>query len=154
MNLKFESLPPKTRLIYRAMMSISPRVLVRLTYPSHYPDTLEALTQLDKLTSLLKKHGNQGIWFLDQQARGAPFFWLLLSRYLDKEELPYSWYHIVNSGNPQHLKAGTSVSGFHYQKGLDYFFLKKIIPILDHPNDQDNLHYGVFGNLQAWIFLL
>lgn len=154
MQLKIESLPAKYRLIYRSMMSISPRVLVRLTYPTHYPDTLEALDQLDKLTGLLKKHGNQGIWFLDQQARGAPFFWLLLSRYLDKEELSYSWYHIVKSDNPQHLKAGTSVSGFKYQKGLDYFFLKKIIPIINQPNAQYNIHYGAFGNLQAWIFLL
>lgn len=150
MNLKFESLPAKSRLVYRSILSISPRVLVRLSYPAIYPDTLEAISQVEKLAGLLKKHGNQGIWFLDQQPRGAPFFWLLLSRYLDKEDLSHSWYHVVGSGDPKHLQAGTSISGFHYQKGVDYFFLKKILPLLKQPNPK----YGVFGNLEAWLCLL
>ena len=150
-SLMYDGLPYSQKRIYRSMVRVKPRVLACLTYPAHYPPIPEALDQLDRLLRMLKKTGNQGIWFLCHQARGAPFFWLLASRYIEKDALASSWYHIVDSHDPQHLKAGTSISGFDFKKGSENFLLKRILPLAADLDFQ----YGIFGNLvlkiRSWI---
>ena len=150
-SLMFDGLPSGQKRIYKTMMRVAPRVLVCLTYPSSYPPVPTALDHLDKLLPMLKKAGNQGIWFLCHQARGAPFFWLLVSRYVEIDALSSAWYYIVNSHDPQHLKAGTSISGFEFRKGSENFLLKRILPLADAPDFQ----YGIFGSftlkIRSWI---
>jgi len=150
-SLMYDGLPYSQKRIYKAMRRVTPRVLVCLTYPSRYPPVPTALGHLDKLLRLLKRTGNQGIWFLCYQSRGAPYFWLLASRYIEKDALASSWYHIVGSHDPQHLKAGTSISGFDFRSGSENFLIKRILPLADGLNFQ----YGIFGNLalriRSWI---
>ena len=133
------------------MLRVTPRVLVCLTYPASYPPVPKALEHMDRPLRLLKKAGNQGIWFLCRQARGAPYFWLLASRYIEKDALASSWYYIVGSHDPQHLKAGISISGFDFRRGPENFLLKRILPLADALDFQ----YGVFGSLalkiRSWI---
>ncbi len=93
-NPMFDLLFSKRGRILQTAMRLSPKVLVCLTYPSIYPELPIALDQLRRLVNQLKKDGNRGLWFLAYQARGAPFYWLLLSRYVEKEVLSSSWYHI------------------------------------------------------------
>jgi hypothetical protein len=146
-----DGLPYGQKRMYRAMKRVTPWVLVCLTYPASYPPVPKALEHLNRLLRMLKRAGNQGIWFLCHQARGAPFFWLLASRYIEKDALASSWYHIVGSHDPQHLKAGISISGFNFRTGSENFLLKRILPLADGLDFQ----YGVFGSLalkiQSWI---
>ena len=62
-----------------------------------------------------------------------------------------SWYYIVGSHDPQHLKAGISISGFDFRKGPENFLLKRILPLTADVDFQ----YGVFGSLalkiRSWI---
>ena len=150
-SLMFDGLPYSQKRIYKAMLRVTPRVLVCLTYPSSYPPVPKALEHLNKLLRMLKKVGNQGIWFLCHQARGAPFFWVLASRNIEKDVLASTWYHIVGSHDPQHLKAGISINGFEFRRGPQNFHLKRILPLADGLDFQ----YGVFGSLalkiRSWI---
>jgi hypothetical protein len=107
-----------------------------------YPSPAVSLSHLDKFVSYLKEQKNMGIWFMDSQSRGAPFFWLLVSKYVPKDELAKTWYEIVGSNDPSHLKVGASVSGFYYDRGSDQFLEKIISPGTKNPD----FRYGVFGN--------
>lgn len=46
---------------------------------------------------------------LEFQDRGAPHYHILITGILDRQELSRMWYDIVNSGDPRHLQAGTSI---------------------------------------------
>ena len=74
-----------------------------------------------------------------------------MARYIEIDALSSAWYHIVNSHDPKHLKAGTSISGFEFRKGSENFLLKRILPLADASDFQ----YGIFGNLalkiRSWL---
>ena len=139
------NLSPKTMM--RVLKSYSPRVLVRLTYPAKFPQPGEAVMHINQICEYLKKKGNRGMWFLCQQARGAPFFWMVLSNYVPKEDISRTWFEIVGSGDPAHLKAGSSVSGFQYKKGSGQFLEKVIFPYLNN----STIPCGTYGSFKARI---
>ena len=56
-SLMFDGLPYSQKRIYKAMLRVTPRVLVCLTYPSSYPPVPKALEHLNKLLRMLKKVG-------------------------------------------------------------------------------------------------
>ncbi len=132
---------------HRILKLFRPRVLVRLTYPVKYPSPSEAIKHLDLAIRCLKKQGNQGVWFLSFQQRGAPFFWLALSKYVPKDSFAQKWFEIVGSGDQAHFQSGVSINGFHFAKGIDQFLEKSIVPVMKNPDFQ----YGTFGNLKATI---
>ena len=71
-SLMFDGLHYSQKRIYKAMIRVTPRVLVCLTYPSSYPPVPKAMDHLNKLLRMLKRAGNQGIWFLCYQAEERP----------------------------------------------------------------------------------
>lgn len=131
----------------RIIKQCRPRVLIRLTYPSNYPALTEALVHLERVIAYLKAQKNQGLWFRDTQPRGAPFFWLLVSCYVPKDQLAKKWFEIVGSNDPAHLKAGVSVSGFQYERGADQFLEKVILPAVR----KTGFRYSTFGNWRARV---
>lgn len=132
---------------HRLLSVIKPKVLARLTYPLKYPAPEEALKHLMNMVSYLEKQGNKGLWFLSFQTRGAPFFWLMLSRYVPKDELSKRWFEIVGSNDLAHLRAGVSVNGFKFLRGSEELLRKKILPLSYVPN----FKYGTFGSLKAKV---
>ncbi len=136
--------------LHRLVRTIEPRVLVRLTYPRVYPSAAEARKHLDKLMDHFQGRNNCGLWFLCFQARGAPFFWLMLKTFVNKDQLSRTWFEIVDSKDPAHLLAGVSVSGFQFSKGSYQFITKTILPTIKSPQFQ----YGTFGNLKAKLLSL
>ena len=129
----------------RIVRHCQPRVLIRLTYPALYPDPEKSLAHLKRIVGYLKDQKNAGFWVRDIQSRGAPFFWLLVSRYVPKDQLAKTWYEIVGSADPAHLKAGTSVSGFQFERGYEQFLKKTILPGIKTPG----FRYGTFGSWKA-----
>lgn len=136
--------------LLRLVRTIKPRVLVRLTYPKVYPSAAEARKHLDQLIDHLQRWNNSGLWFLSFQARGAPFFWLMLKTFVKKDQLSRTWFEIVDSKDPAHLLAGVSVSGFQFTKGSYQFVSKTIQPIINSPKFQ----YGTFGSFKAKLLSL
>lgn len=132
---------------HRLLLAIEPKVLARLTYPSKYPTFEDSLNHLSKVISFLEEEGNKGIWFQSAQTRGAPFFWLLLSKYVPKDDLSKRWFHIVGSNDPSHLLAGVSVNGFQFLRGSEELLRKKILPL----SYAQNFKYGTFGSLKAKV---
>ena len=86
----------------RLVSHYKPRVLVRLTYPSQFPPPSAARKHLNKLMDYLQGESNKGMWFLTAQERGAPMFYLMLTRFVPKDVLAKKWFGIVASGDPAH----------------------------------------------------
>ena len=138
----------KTAKKLECILSIfQPKVLVRLTYPSIFPDSAHALKDLNRAITYFAKSDNRGMWFLCFQERGAPYFYLMLSKFVPKDELARAWYEIVGSNDPAHLKAGTSVSGFQFQRGAENFLEKIIGPV----SVRTDFKSGTFGSLKAKV---
>ena len=132
---------------HRLITLIKPKVLVRLTYPSIYPGTEESLRHVSVIISYLEGEGNKGLWFQSFQARGAPFYWLILTKYVPKDDLSKRWFHIVGSNDPSHLLAGVSVNGFEFIRGAEELLRQKILPL----SYSENFKYGTFGSVKAKV---
>jgi hypothetical protein len=96
-------------------------VLITLTYPGEYPkDPHLWKSQLDRMGKRLRRKAPCAafLWKLEPQERGAPHFHVMGIgvRYIDREWVARSWYEIVGSGDPDHLKAGTRIEA---PKGMD-----------------------------------
>ena len=89
------------------------RVYIVLTYPGEFPcDGLKVKRDIEAFRRWLKRQGiKEMFWGLEFQERGAPHINVLLDNRVDKEKLSKSWFKIVGSGDPAHLKAGTSIAG-------------------------------------------
>ena len=86
------------------------KAIVCLTYPSEYPEDGRAFKRhLDTFQKRLKRLSIQGFTCMEFQERGAPHYHILITGILDRHELSRMWFEIVNSGDPQHLQAGTSI---------------------------------------------
>lgn len=83
-----------------------------LTYPAEYPcdgkivrEHRHAIIRKLKVKSL-----KEYTTVLEFQDRGAPHIHILHDMHIPYKWLAEQWYKIVNSGDPKHLKAGTSVN--------------------------------------------
>lgn len=91
------------------------RSFVTLTYPVEFEVTcaeskrhLKLFTQ--RLDRLFSDQANFAwFWFLEFQGNGQIHYHLLLTHYIHKKLLSQYWYDICQTGNPKHLKSGTSI---------------------------------------------
>jgi len=100
--------------------------MLTLTYPEDYPtDGAEVKEHLRRFMQELRRcfyrSKNKNLtdcvqvqfkpiscfWFLEFQKRGAPHFHIFTTWSPSKEWVSTTWYRIVNSDDPKHLKAGT-----------------------------------------------
>ena len=102
------------------------QALVTLTYPSAFPDGVQAKRHLNAFLTLLRKRypGLAYFWVLEHQRRGAPHFHLLLSVRVPKRWLSQAWAQIVRSGDSRHVRAGTRVEAPRSQRGARRYLLK------------------------------
>lgn len=104
-------------------------LFVTLTYPRVWPDEPTVWKRhLDTwLKRLERKYERTAvIWKLEFQSRGAPHFHLLVfgPRWIDAKWLSRSWYQVVDSGDINHLKAGTKVERIRSWKGVMFYASK------------------------------
>jgi hypothetical protein len=81
---------------------------VTLTFPADYPTIERAKRDLDTFLKRLARKFPEvaGVWKLEPQKRGAPHFHLLIWGVEEgdlKKFVPFAWYEIVGSGDPNHL---------------------------------------------------
>lgn len=105
------------------------KALAHLTYPKVFPtDGREVKRHLDMFGKRMHRMRAIwprfcGLWIMEfQPERGAPHIHALMNVRLGYELLSDWWYEIVDSGDPLHLKAGTSIE--EPRKDLASYFLK------------------------------
>lgn len=99
-NLKFY-----LRNVIHLMDSIS-----TVTYPNDFPrDGRVIKKHIDSLGKRLARKGIDLLWVMEFQERGAGHFHIFTTQPVDRQWIAKAWYEIVGSGDPKHLKAGTSV---------------------------------------------
>lgn len=100
--------------------------MLTLTYPNIEQDGKLVKKHLNHLLSLLRYHHPtlSYLWFLEWQRRGAPHFHILVNVFVPKDWLSETWYRIVGSGNPDHLKAGTKAEALRKKDGGKRYAVK------------------------------
>jgi hypothetical protein len=107
-------------------------LFLTLTYPADWPHEWqhwkEHLSHFG-VTLIRKWFGASAVWKLEPQDRGAPHFHLMVwgVPFMPAEWLAKVWYEIVGSGDPRHLKAGTSVERARSFKGVMCYAGKKYL---------------------------
>jgi hypothetical protein len=81
-----------------------------VTYPDVFPSDGRVIKRhADMLGKRLARKGIRYVWVMEFQERGAGHFHIFTDKPVDRQWLALAWYEIVGSGDPNHLKAGTSV---------------------------------------------
>ena len=108
-------------------------LFVTLTYPESWPGEWqhwkEHLNRWWNHCVERKWKCAASVWKLEPQERGAPHFHLMIwgIPFMPHEWLAQSWYEIVGSNDPRHLKAGTSVERVRSYKGVMSYCGKKYL---------------------------
>lgn len=108
----------RRRLLYLAarlrVTKVRRSLFITLTYPGVFPDPVVAKRDLATWWKRAERKWPSAscIWRVEPQRRGAPHFHLLVFGvgFLDKQWLSESWYSVVGSDDPRHLRAGTQVA--------------------------------------------
>ena len=103
---------------------------VTLTYPQNFiNDGEEVKEHLNAFLQFLRRRKVKYIWVLEFQKNGSPHYHIAIDEYINHKLIAYRWYKIVNSGNPDHLKAGTQIkkinSDKHAQRYMSKYLKKK-----------------------------
>lgn len=114
-------------------------LFVTLTYPGEYPSSSDEWKRhLDNLARALGRVGcgRLGIlWKLECQKRGAPHYHLLVWGVRNIRSfrlwLAETWYRIVGSGDPRHLRAGTSVERIKSHRSVMSYVAKYMSKLED-----------------------
>jgi hypothetical protein len=99
---------------------------VTLTYPKHFPGWERAKRDLRTFKERVVYHYPLAwaVWVEEFQQRGAVHFHLIMcfdsqiDLYCFRSWLSRSWYEVVDSGDPQHLKAGTQAVPVFTKRGV------------------------------------
>lgn len=125
-----------------------------LTYPNEFPTDMEIVKgHWTLMRKWLVDQGIQGIWILEfDTTRGAPHFHLLTTTdAVHRRSLSYRWAKIVDSGDPNHEQAGTSVRRIdNVDAAINYYHDAKK-PQKRVPEGVVNVgkFWGVFGGLKS-----
>ena len=135
------------------------RYMHTLTYPSDFPHDGRIVKYhlrryLQEVGRLAKANGRERefscFWFLEFQERGAPHFHIFTTEFIDFRWCRETWYHIVNSGDIHHLKAGTRVEALKGGRGGTVSYAKKYAAKQEQKEVPDGYHdcgrfWGIVG---------
>lgn len=123
-------------------VALEKALLVTLTYPREWPAEMVACKR--HLVNLFKRVRREtakvsAVWKLEYQKRGAPHFHLLVlgAPFIDHEWLAQAWYEVVDSGDPNHLKAGTQVAPLKKADRAIFYVGKYMSKIDKHEDIED-----------------
>lgn len=123
--------------------------MITLTYPEEFPKSGKvAKAHLNRFLKWMREQYPNDIvdylWVMEFQERGAPHFHILCNKWFDYDRIAEVWYRIVDSGDKNHLFAGTQIkearkiNGLkHYMVQYAYKYMQKIVPA-------DFVHVGRF----------
>jgi len=101
--------------------------IITLTYPSNFSlDGRLVKSHLNAFLQYLRRRNIKYLWVLEFQQRGAAHFHILVSDYINKNELSNEWYNVVSSGDEKHLQAGTQIQAIKSERHL-YGYLSNYI---------------------------
>jgi hypothetical protein len=134
-------------------------LFVTLTYPKRYSgDWSDWKRDLDVLIKRMRRKWNKCsiVWRLEYQERGAPHFHLLVfgADFIPHRWLARAWYDVVQSGDPNHLKAGTEVRRVKSFRQVCYYAAKYISKVQDAPSRADGRMWGIYGREFLPVFLV
>lgn len=115
------------------------KAFAHLTYPPGLNlDGREVKKDLNTfLTALRREHpGVLYAWVLEFMKNGLPHYHLVFDRFIDKNWLSQTWYRVVDSDNPDHLKAGTKITGIKNPMGA-MFYLSEYLSKADQKRIPD-----------------
>lgn len=129
---------------------------IDLTYPDNMRDGKKAHRHLRAfLKRMLRAWGKDwklaGIWKRETQERGAIHFHLMVwgAPYIPHGWIAEAWYEIVGSGNPDHLKAGTSVSRVKTAKRAAIYASKYQSKEVEEGEEIEGRWWGMFGDWES-----
>jgi len=107
------------------------RLMLTLTYPKAFPsDGREVKKHLNAfLTALRRRFPDLSyLWFLEFQIRGAPHVHIIMSKgtasRANQKWVSQAWYDICQSGDPNHLTAGTRTEWIRKRDGARRYAIK------------------------------
>lgn len=111
-------------------------VVVHLTYPNEFPmDGSIVKKHLHSFLDWMSKRDYKNAWVLEFQIRGAPHFHIMIDKEIPWQDVADRWYKIVDSKDPKHLRAGTSVEAIRSKGGMAVYMVgylnknkQKIVP--------------------------
>ena len=107
------------------------KTFITLTYPADIScDGKKTKTYLNAFLQYLQRKRLKHVWVLEFQLLGAPYYHIIATRYIDKDELSERWYKIVGSGDEKHLKSGTQINYIRSKNQL-YGYLSNYIKNLE-----------------------
>jgi hypothetical protein len=107
------------------------KAFITLTYPAEYPcNGSETKAHLNAFLQFVRRKGIKCVWVLEFQSKGAPYYHVIVSEFIRKQEIAERWYRIVGSGDERHLRAGTGISSIRSKEQL-YCYLSNYIKKLD-----------------------
>ncbi len=146
------------RRLLRLMASINQEVaglplFITLTYPASWPGTPKIWKRhLDTFLKRLRRGMPEswGIWKLEPQRRGAPHYHLLVWGVdrIEKDWLSHAWFHVVGSGDDNHLRAGTQVQKAQSWRHATHYAAKYVAKVVERPDsswDAPGRWWGRFG---------
>lgn len=126
--------------------------MVTLTYPRVFPNRGKDVKRNLKAFIQYMRRVDQGVsylWFLEFQKRGAPHIHILyrmVSSQLEKTAVSQRWYEIVNSGDNNHLLAGTRVEKLRKPDGAARYAVKYAMKTKQKQVPEDYQDVGTFWN--------
>lgn len=111
---------------YAANTSVEFRNMLTLTYPNIETDGKLVKKHLNHFLTRCRQRleSFSYLWFLEWQKRGSPHFHILTPQFIPYDWVAAEWYRIVDSGNPDHLAAGTRVEALREKDGGKRYAVK------------------------------
>lgn len=110
-----------------ANMPVAFPTMITLTYPDQW-ETNGAIVKANFRAMLqwLRRRIRplSYFWFLEFQRRGAPHFHLFIQGWIKPKVLSRAWYRIVESGDVNHLRAGTRIERVRKKGGAARYAVK------------------------------
>lgn len=123
---------------------------IDLTYPHVMQDGRRARRDLFTFLKRLKRAfpGVSGIWKMELQERGAIHFHIMGwgADWIPHDWLAAAWYEICDTGNPDHLAAGTSIHAVHSAKRAGVYASKYQSKEVEGYQDIEGRWWGMFGD--------
>lgn len=102
--------------------------MITLTYPQNFITNGEEVKyHLNRFEKFLNSENAKYCWVIEFQENGSPHFHIILDKFINYKKVAENWYKIVNSGNENHLKAGTRTEKLRVGRAGAISYIRKYV---------------------------